>query len=91
MRGEDIDRVLDVNLRGAILLTQACVKNMIRRGAGSVVNISSVNGVRSHRGVWLYSPTQVRPARQVLCRSPCCTSGNPACQPSGRAYPTAVG
>ena len=58
MRSEEIDRVLDVNLRGAILLTQACVKNMIKRGSGSVVNISSVNGVRGHSGVSVYSATK---------------------------------
>jgi len=58
MRAEDIDRVLDINLRGAILLTQACVKSMIKRGAGSVVNISSVNGVRGHSGVAVYSATK---------------------------------
>ncbi len=58
MRSEDIDRVLDVNLRGAIMLTQACVKNMIKRGAGSVVNVSSVNGVRGHSGVSVYSATK---------------------------------
>lgn len=55
MRTEEIDRVLDVNLRGAILLTQACVRQMIRRGRGSVVNISSVNAVRGHGGVAVYS------------------------------------
>jgi 3-oxoacyl-[acyl-carrier protein] reductase len=58
MRSDEIDRVLDVNLRGAILLTQACVKSMIRKGAGSVVNISSVNGVRGHSGVSVYSATK---------------------------------
>ena len=58
MRSDEIDRVLDVNLRGAILLTQACMKNMIKRGAGSVVNISSVNGVRGHSGVSVYSATK---------------------------------
>jgi 3-oxoacyl-[acyl-carrier protein] reductase len=58
MREGDIDRLLDVNLRGAILLTQACVKDMIKRGAGSVVNISSVNGVRGHNGVSVYSATK---------------------------------
>lgn len=58
MRGEDIDRVLDINLRGAILLTQACAKTMIKRGAGSVVNISSVNGVKGHSGVSVYSATK---------------------------------
>jgi 3-oxoacyl-[acyl-carrier protein] reductase len=58
MRSEEIDHVLDVNLRGAILLTQACVKNMIKRGSGCVVNISSVNGVRGHSGVSVYSATK---------------------------------
>ncbi|MDT8343896.1 MAG: SDR family oxidoreductase [Thermohalobaculum sp.] len=59
MRAEDIDRVLDVNLRGAILLTQACVREMIKRGTpGSIVNISSVNGVRGHSGVSVYSATK---------------------------------
>ena len=58
MRVEDVDRVLDVNLRGAILLTQACIKTMIKRGQGSVVNISSVNGVRGHSGVAVYSATK---------------------------------
>ena len=58
MRVEEIDRVLDVNLRGAVLLTQACVRQMIKRGEGSVVNISSVNGVRGHSGVSVYSATK---------------------------------
>ena len=58
MRTEDMDRVLDVNLRGAILLTQACVRQMIKRGGGSVVNISSVNAVRGHGGVAVYSATK---------------------------------
>lgn len=57
-READLDRLLDVNLRGAILLTQACTKPMIRRGGGSVVNISSVNGVRGHSGVAVYSATK---------------------------------
>lgn len=58
MREGDIDRLLNINLRGAILLTQACVKNMVKRGAGAVVNISSVNGVRGHNGVSVYSATK---------------------------------
>ena len=58
MRTEDMDRVLDVNLRGALLLTQGCIRQMIRQGHGSVVNISSVNGVRGHGGVSVYSATK---------------------------------
>jgi len=58
IRSRDIDRVLDINLRGSILLTQACIRRMIRHGAGAVVNVSSVNGVRGHSGVAVYSATK---------------------------------
>ena len=54
----DIDRLLDINLRSAILLSQLCAKNMIRNGSGSIVNISSVNSVRGHSGVAVYSATK---------------------------------
>jgi 3-oxoacyl-[acyl-carrier protein] reductase len=58
MRPDDVDKLLDINLRGTILLTQQCTKSMIRRGAGSVINISSVNAVRGHNGVSVYSATK---------------------------------
>lgn len=57
-RMTDIDRLLDINLRSAILLTQLCSKSMIRNGSGSIVNISSVNSVRGHSGVSVYSATK---------------------------------
>lgn len=57
-RMQDVDQLLDVNLRSAILLTQLCSKSMIRNGAGSIVNISSVNSVRGHSGVAVYSATK---------------------------------
>jgi len=41
---EEIDRVLDVNLRSAIQLTRALVPSMLERGAGHVVLISSIAG-----------------------------------------------
>jgi meso-butanediol dehydrogenase/(S,S)-butanediol dehydrogenase/diacetyl reductase len=40
---EDIDNVLDVNTRGPILLTRAIVPHMIKRGSGSIINISSAS------------------------------------------------
>jgi 3-oxoacyl-[acyl-carrier protein] reductase len=58
MRAADVDKLLDVNLRGTILLTQQCTKSMIRRGSGSVINISSVNAIRGHNGVSVYSATK---------------------------------
>ncbi len=45
---EDYDRILDINLKGSFLMTQACARQMIKqiaagRKAGSIVNMSSVN------------------------------------------------
>lgn len=42
---EDFDAVLRVNLKGAFLMGQAVAREMVRSGGGSIVNMSSVNGV----------------------------------------------
>ncbi|MBO9678079.1 MAG: SDR family oxidoreductase [Acidovorax sp.] len=42
---EDFDAVLRVNLKGAFLMGQAVAREMARAGSGSIVNMSSVNGV----------------------------------------------
>ncbi len=57
-RMQDVDQLINVNLRSAILLTQLCSKSMIKNGRGSIVNISSVNSVRGHSGVAVYSATK---------------------------------
>jgi len=41
----DFDAVLRVNLKGAFLMGQAVARHMARQGGGSIVNMSSVNGV----------------------------------------------
>jgi dihydroanticapsin dehydrogenase len=41
----DWDRVLDVNLKGVMLACRAVLPGMMRRGAGAIVNISSVRGL----------------------------------------------
>lgn len=58
MRQADIGHTIDLNLRGPLLLTQACTKWMIRSGRGAIVNISSVNALRGHTGVAVYSATK---------------------------------
>lgn len=40
-------RVLDVNLSGPFLCTQACAPVMLRNGGGAIVNISSISGLRA--------------------------------------------
>ena len=42
---EDFDRVLRVNLKGALLCSQAAGRVMAERGSGAIVNMSSVNAV----------------------------------------------
>ena len=42
---EDFDRVLRVNLRGYFLVGQAAARAMAAAGSGSIINMSSVNGV----------------------------------------------
>lgn len=58
MHPENIDKILDVNLKSVLYLTQGCSKVMIARRSGVIVNISSVNAVRGHRGVTVYSATK---------------------------------
>ena len=39
----DYDKVLDVNLKGSFLMLQACAREMVKKSAGSIINMSSVN------------------------------------------------
>lgn len=43
---EEYDLVLDVNLKGTFLTTQAAVPAMLARGGGAIVSLSSVSGQR---------------------------------------------
>jgi NAD(P)-dependent dehydrogenase (short-subunit alcohol dehydrogenase family) len=43
---EDYDRILDVNLRGMLYMSQAVVPHMKQAGSGSIVNTSSVSAQR---------------------------------------------
>lgn len=43
---EEYDLVLDVNLKGTFLTTQAAVPAMLERGGGTIVSLSSVSGQR---------------------------------------------
>ncbi len=58
MNIREIDDSLAINLRGNILLARLCTPAMVLRGAGAIVNISSVNAVRGNAGVAVYSATK---------------------------------
>jgi NAD(P)-dependent dehydrogenase (short-subunit alcohol dehydrogenase family) len=42
------DNVMTVNVRSMVLAAQACVPHMVVHGAGSIINISSIAGMRAY-------------------------------------------
>ena len=55
MKDADWDEVMQVNLRGAFLMTRAVAKTMIRQKSGRIVNISSTAGAMGNAGQVNYS------------------------------------
>jgi 3-oxoacyl-[acyl-carrier protein] reductase len=55
---EDVDVVIDLNLKGTIYVTRLVSRRMLARGSGSIVNISSIVGRSGYRGLAVYSATK---------------------------------
>ena len=55
LKNEDLDKTLDIDLKGAIYCTRAATKAMIRARAGSVIQISSVIGEMGNAGQSAYA------------------------------------
>jgi len=45
---EDWDRVITTNLKGIFLVSKYAIPHMMKNGGGSIINTSSVAGMRSH-------------------------------------------
>jgi len=58
MKEEDYDAVLDVNLKGAFLMSKAAAKLMMKQRSGRIVNISSVVGQSGQAGQSNYSASK---------------------------------
>jgi len=52
------DKMVEINLKSAFRLTQSIAPGMCGRGSGSIVNISSISGVRPQFEGLLYSMTK---------------------------------
>lgn len=55
MKDDDWDHVMEVNLRGAFLMTRAATKVMMRQRSGRIINIASAAGAMGNAGQANYS------------------------------------
>jgi 3-oxoacyl-[acyl-carrier protein] reductase len=55
---DDTQLLLDVNLKGALSLTRACVRPMLIARGGRIINISSIIGLRGYAGLAVYAATK---------------------------------
>ena len=55
---DDFDAVLRVNLKGSFLMGQAVARTMVSSGGGSIVNMSSVNGVLAIPNIASYNASK---------------------------------
>ena len=55
---DEVDRHVDVNLRGVVLGTRAAARHMIPAGSGHVVNVASIAALSPVPGLALYSATK---------------------------------
>lgn len=55
---EDVDAMVDLNLKGTIGLTRSVVRRMLQQHSGRIINISSIVGLSGYRGLAVYSATK---------------------------------
>ena len=58
MSEEDFDRVMEVNMKSIFNLTKAILRPMLKQRSGSIINMSSVVGVKGNAGQANYSASK---------------------------------
>jgi len=94
MTPEQWDIVLDLNLRGAFLVTKAAVRPMMKQHFGRVVNVSSVAGVAGNAGQANYAAAKAgligftkTLAREMASRNITCNAVAPGFVPTDLTRP----
>jgi 3-oxoacyl-[acyl-carrier protein] reductase len=57
-RDEDVDSVVDLNLKATIHITKLVVRRMLAQESGRIINVSSVIGLSGYRGLSVYGATK---------------------------------
>jgi 3-oxoacyl-[acyl-carrier protein] reductase len=55
---DETDTVIDLNLKGTVHITRLVTRHMLTQHSGSIVNISSIIGLRGYRGLSVYGATK---------------------------------
>jgi 3-oxoacyl-[acyl-carrier protein] reductase len=89
MTPEQWDTVLDLNLRGAFLITRAAMRPMMKQRYGRIVNVSSVAGVAGNAGQANYAAAKAgligftkTVAREMASRNITCNAVAPGFVPT---------
>lgn len=62
-----LDKMVEINVKSALRLVRLTVPKMIERGAGSVINVASISGIRPQEGGLLYSFTKAGLIMMTRC------------------------
>ncbi len=68
---DSFDKVLEVNLKGAFLMSKAVAREMIKQGGGRIINMSSISGLRARAdgtGAYCISKAAMNMMTQVMAR-----------------------
>lgn len=66
-----LEKVMEVNLKGALFMSQAVVQPMRKQGGGRIINISSISGLRARddgTGIYCISKAAMNMMTQVMAR-----------------------
>lgn len=58
MSEEQWDEVIDINLKSVFNLTKACIKPMMKAKSGSIINMTSIVGIKGNAGQANYSASK---------------------------------